>query len=83
MIHSERFLGYLETAVVRYKALWERLDVSNDDFVRTTEQRHLKAATALWEKVAENGDIYLGEYEDWYCTPCENFLTEKQLVNGR
>ena len=76
-------IEFADRVVVRYKALWERLDVSNDDFVRTTEQRHLKAATALWEKVAENGDIYLGEYEDWYCTPCENFLTEKQLVNGK
>src|SRR3989337_4219206 len=76
-------IEFADRVVVRYKALWEKLDVSNDDFVRTTELRHLKAATALWEKVVSSGDIYLGEYEDWYCTPCENSLTVTQLINGK
>ncbi len=76
-------LEFADSVVVRFKALWEKLNISNDDFIRTTETRHKEAATALWERVREKGEIYLGEYEDWYCTPCENFLTENQLVDGR
>ncbi len=72
-----------DRVVVRFKKLWERLNISNDDFIRTTEERHIRAATELWRRVAEKGDIYLGEYEDWYCTPCESFLTESQLVEGK
>lgn len=62
-----------------YLTLWEKLGISNDGFIRTTEERHKLAVTALWKTVVEKGDIYLGEYEDWYCTPCESFWTEKQL----
>lgn len=65
----------------RFKDLWIRLGISNDDFIRTTEERHGKAVERLWETCLKNGDIYLGEYEDWYCTPCESFWTEKQLVD--
>ena len=67
----------------QFSTLWQRLDVSNDDFIRTTEDRHKKAVTALWKTVAQKGDIYLGEYEDWYCTPCESFWTEKQLAASK
>jgi methionyl-tRNA synthetase len=67
----------------QFRQLWDKLGISNDDFIRTTEDRHKKAVTALWKTVAEKGDIYLGEYEDWYCTPCESFWTEKQLVDSR
>lgn len=67
----------------RFKAVWERLDISNDDFIRTTEKRHIKAVQSLWETVRAAGDIFLGEYEDWYCTPCESFWTEKQLTGGK
>jgi len=74
---------FADSVVVRFKEAWERLDISNDDFIRTTEQRHRKAVEHLWEVVLKNGDIYLGEYEDWYCTPCENFLTEMQLNDGK
>ncbi|MFQ5354357.1 MAG: methionine--tRNA ligase [Thermodesulfobacteriota bacterium] len=70
---------FADSVMVRFRELWERLNISNDDFIRTTEDRHKRAASAFWEKVAQTGDIYLGEYEDWYCTPCENFLTENQL----
>ncbi|MFQ5735334.1 MAG: methionine--tRNA ligase [Thermodesulfobacteriota bacterium] len=76
-------LEFADRVVERFAALWEALNISNDDFIRTTQERHGKAATRLWEVVSAKGDIYLGEYEDWYCTPCENFLTEKQLVNGK
>jgi len=70
---------FADSVMVRFRELWKRLNISNDDFIRTTEARHEKAAQAFWKRVAGTGDIYLGEYEDWYCTPCENFLTENQL----
>jgi methionyl-tRNA synthetase len=54
-----------------------------DDFIRTTEKRHKRAVVSIWEEVEKSGDIYLGEYEDWYCTPCENFLTTAQLSQGK
>ncbi|MFQ5441313.1 MAG: methionine--tRNA ligase [Thermodesulfobacteriota bacterium] len=75
-------IEFADSVVVRFKQLWGKLNISNDDFIRTTEKRHKEAAAALWEVVREKGEIYLGEYEDWYCTPCENFLTENQLVEG-
>jgi methionyl-tRNA synthetase len=67
--------------VHRYQSLWQRLNISNTDFVRTTESRHQAAVTTLFKKLEAKGDIYKGEYEDWYCVPCETFLTELQLVN--
>jgi len=73
-------IDFADSVVVRFKDLWKRLNISNDDFIRTTEERHSRAATAIWRAISERGDIYLGEYEDWYCTPCENFLTEAQLA---
>ncbi len=72
-----------DRVVTRFRDLWKKLNISNDDFIRTTEKRHTEAAIKLWEEVSKKGDIYLGEYEDWYCTPCENFLTETQLVEGK
>lgn len=74
---------FVDGIVLRFKDLWTKLDISHDDFIRTTEDRHKKAAAHIWETIKEKGDIYLGEYEDWYCTPCENFLTENQLVGGK
>lgn len=72
-----------DRVVVRFRDLWDKLNISNQDFIRTTEPRHHKAVQALWKTVAEKGDIYEGEYEDWYCTPCETFLTELQLTGGK
>lgn len=72
-----------DKVVKRFIGLWKKLNISNDDFIRTSEERHKKTAQALFNIVMEKGDIYLGEYEDWYCTPCETFLTESQLVNNR
>ena len=59
------------------------LDITNDDFIRTTEPRHHRAAQELWRRVAANGDIYKGDYEGWYCTVDEIFVPETQLVDGR
>ncbi len=66
----------------RFQALWKRLNISNTDFIRTTQERHIKASQSLFMKILQKGDIYKGEYEDWYCTPCETFWTENQLLKG-
>ena len=59
-----------------------RQNISNDDFIRTTQERHIHGVQELFDLLQKKGDIYLGEYEDWYCTPCETFWTETQLLNG-
>jgi methionyl-tRNA synthetase len=71
-----------DAMVHRFTGLWETLHISNTGFIRTTEERHRKVVRYLFEKAYENGDIYLGEYEDWYCVPCESYFTETQLKDG-
>lgn len=66
----------------RFRELWKILNISNDDFIRTTQERHKKAVWEMIRKMQEKGDIYLGEYEGWYCTPCEAYWTETQLMEG-
>ena len=61
--------------------LWGLMDISYDDFIQTTQDRHTKAVEKIFQKFLDNGDIYKGEYEGWYCTPCESFFTETQLVD--
>lgn len=65
------------------KELWKKMDIQYDDFIRTTEERHTKVVEDIFDKLMEQGDIYLGEYEGWYCVPCETFFTETQLVDGK
>jgi methionine--tRNA ligase len=76
-------IEFADRVVQRFQGLWKQLRISNNDFIRTTEPRHAIEVTKLWETVKKNGDIYLGEYEDWYCTACETFLTETQLKDGK
>ena len=66
-----------------FQQMCRDLQITNDDFIRTTERRHHRAAQALWRRVAANGDIYKGDYEGWYCTVDEIFVPETQLVDGR
>ncbi len=66
----------------RFRELWNVLNISNDDFIRTTEERHKKTVWAILKIMQDKGDIYLGEYEGWYCTPCESYWTETQLMEG-
>lgn len=73
---------FVDDIVVGIKALWEKLDISNDDFIRTTEERHKEVVQPLFTKLLDQGDIYLGTYEGWYCTPCETFFLERQLLPG-
>lgn len=63
--------------------LWKVLSISNDDFIRTTEQRHIDTVQKILQKVYDNGDIYLGEYKGKYCVSEETFVTESQLVDGK
>ena len=74
---------YVDEVVAGIKDLWKTMEISYDDFIRTTEPRHVKRVQELFMKMYENGDIYKGEYEGWYCTPCESFWTENQLVDGK
>ncbi|MDE4085177.1 methionine--tRNA ligase [Planococcus maritimus] len=64
------------------KKVWEVMDISYDDFIRTTEARHKEGVEKIFQTFLDNGDIYKGEYEGWYCTPCESFFTESQLEDG-
>lgn len=68
--------------MARFRDLWKVLNISNDDFIRTTEERHKKTLMAMFDKMEKAGDIYLGEYEGWYCTPCEAYWTQTQLLEG-
>lgn len=71
-----------DRVVERYKSLWRKLNISNNKFIRTTESYHIKGVENLWKRIYEKGDLYPGIYEDWYCTPCESYWPEKELVNG-
>ncbi len=76
---------FCDRVVERFKAAWKVLEVTNDDFVRTTEERHIKTVQAFFQKLKDQGDIYKGEYVGLYCTPCETFWPESQLKeeNGK
>lgn len=74
---------FVESNVKNFIELCERLNVSNDDFIRTTEDRHIRVSQEIFRKVYEKGDIYKGKYEGLYCLGCEKFLTEKELVDGK
>src|SRR5271170_3759005 len=67
----------------KFKVAWKKLNISNTDFIRTTEERHTKVVTYFVEKALLSGAIYLGEYEGWYCVSDETFYTEAQLVSSK
>ncbi|KEZ49676.1 methionine--tRNA ligase [Metabacillus indicus] len=73
---------YVDDIVSGIKDLWSKLDISYDDFIRTTQDRHKEIVEKVFAQLLEQGDIYLDQYEGWYCTPCESFFTERQLENG-
>ena len=74
---------FLDGVVSGIEKLWETMEISNDDFIRTTEERHIKRVQDIFMKMYEKGDIYKSVYEGLYCTPCESFWTESQLVDGK
>ncbi len=74
---------HVDDIAVSIKNLWRELGISNDDFIRTTEERHKKVVRDVFMKIYAKGDIYKSSYEGWYCTPCETFFTERQLGEGK
>ncbi len=72
-----------DSVVVNFKRLWERFDISYDHFIRTTDDYHEKVVQEIFQRLYDKGDIYLGEYEGWYCTPCESFWSKSQLVEEK
>ena len=76
-------LAYCDRMEEEFRKTWTRLDISFDDFIRTTEPRHRIGVTHLAQRIYDAGDIYEGVYEGWYCVSCEEFKQEKDLVDGR
>ncbi|WP_251943480.1 MULTISPECIES: methionine--tRNA ligase [Staphylococcus] len=74
-------IEYLDEMIAGIKQLWEKLEISHDDFIRTTESRHKEVVQQIFERLLAQGDIYLGEYEGWYSVPDETYYTETQLVD--
>ena len=74
---------YVDGVAGTIRELWNLMDTSYDNFVRTTDERHEKQVQKIFKKLYEQGDIYKGAYEGMYCTPCESFWTESQLVDGK
>ena len=70
---------YVDKIVENTKELWNSLDISYDKFIRTTDEEHIKNVTLIFNKLYENGDIYKGNYEGLYCTPCESFFSKEEL----
>ncbi len=74
---------YIDKVVIGIKELWKTLDISYDKFIRTTDDYHVKTVQRIFKRLYDQGDIYKSTYEGWYCTPCESFFTEHQLVDGK
>lgn len=79
-VTPKQYVDKLYDEIVR---LWKRLNISYDKFIRTTDDYHEQTVQKIYEKLLESGDLYKAEYEGWYCTPCESFWTESQLVDGK
>ena len=74
---------YVDIQAESAKKLWKTMKIENDIFMRTTDEYHYKAVQEIFERFLKQGDIYKGEYEGWYCKPCESYFTETQLVDGK
>jgi len=74
---------YVDEIVSGIKEMWKLMKITNDRFIRTTDKGHEQAVQKIFKKLYDQGDIYKSEYEGWYCTPCESFWTETQLVDGK
>ncbi len=75
--------AYVDNVVAGIKDLWATMEISYDDFIRTTEDRHKTRVQALFNRLYEKGEIYKGEYKGLYCKPCESFWTDSQLAEGK
>lgn len=74
---------FVDPIVAELKEVWKCLDIDYDRFIRTTDPDHVAAVQKIYEKLYEKGEIYKAEYSGWYCTPCESFWTENQLIDGK
>jgi len=74
--------AHCDEMVVRFQSLWKRLNISNNDFIRTTEIRHKKVVQKILQDLYDRREIYQDNYDGWYCVPCERFWTEKDLIDG-
>lgn len=72
-----------DEVVERFRETWVNLDIANDDFIRTTEDRHKRVVADMWKRLSDAGDIYLGSHEGHYCVRCEGFYPENKLLDGR
>jgi methionyl-tRNA synthetase len=72
-----------DQTVVRFQELWRKLAITNDDFIRTTEQRHVQVVQKILQDLYDRGEIYRAEYDGWYCLPCERFYMDKDLEDGK
>lgn len=75
--------AFVDKTAAEIKRIWDLMNTSYDKFIRTTDDYHEKEVQAIFKKLYDQGDIYKGHYEGWYCTPCESFFTESQLVDGK
>jgi len=76
-------IKYVDRIVDDIRKLWDIMLITNSDFIRTTEKRHEEVVKKVFQKIYDQGDIFLSEYQGWYCTPCETFFTERQLLEGK
>ncbi len=74
---------YVDGVAAEIKTIWDMMNTSYDKFIRTTDTYHEETVQKIFKKLYDQGDIYLDSYEDWYCTPCESFWTDTQLVDGK
>ena len=74
---------HVDETVVRFQELWQRLEITNDDFIRTTEPRHKKVVQEILQDLFDRDEIYRADYDGWYCVTCERFFTEKDLDDGK
>lgn len=80
--HGVPVQTYVDQIAGEFKQVWKTLDIQYDDFIRTTEPRHTSVVQAIFSRLLEQGDLYKGHYEGWYCVPCETFYTETELEGG-
>ena len=74
---------YVDRVAGEIRRIWDLMNTTYDHFIRTTDDHHERAVAHIFKKLYEQGDIYKGHYEGWYCTPCESFFTDTQLVDGK
>ncbi len=75
--------AYVDGVSGEIRRIWDRMNVSYDQFIRTTDKKHVDSVQHIFKKFYDQGDIYKSEYEGWYCVPCESFFTETQAVDGK